>query len=169
MFFDFTSFFNFTTFLVCHFFINILLLCFCTTSFSEIYFLLCFSTKWTLVSCSLSHSDRWMYYTKSSHRRCSVRKSLRPATLLKKRSDTGVFLWILGNFLEHLFDRAPPGDLFRYMAKVTHVVDASRETENSVEVVLKNLLNSFSKYLAAFPQLYKNKASITRADSRIMF
>ena len=33
-----------------------------------------------------------------------------PITLLKKNSGTSVFLWILLNFLEHLFHRTPPGD-----------------------------------------------------------
>ena len=39
-------------------------------------------------------------------------KSLRPATLLKRDSGTGVFLWILGNFSEHLFYRTPLCDCF---------------------------------------------------------
>ena len=34
----------------------------------------------------------------------------RSATLLKRDSHTGVFLWILQNFQEHLFHRAPPDD-----------------------------------------------------------
>ena len=38
----------------------------------------------------------------------------KPATLLKKDSGTGVFLWILQNFQEHLFYRTPPGDCFWY-------------------------------------------------------
>ena len=40
--------------------------------------------------------------------------SLRPATLLKRDSGKGIFLWILRNFLEHLFRRALPGDCFCY-------------------------------------------------------
>ena len=32
----------------------------------------------------------------------------RPATLLKRDPDTGVFLWILRNFWEHLFHKTPP-------------------------------------------------------------
>ena len=32
----------------------------------------------------------------------------RPATLLKKDSNTSVFKWNLGNFLEHFFHRTPP-------------------------------------------------------------
>ena len=35
---------------------------------------------------------------------------LRPATLLKKDSGAGVFLWILRNFWEHFFYRTPPDD-----------------------------------------------------------
>ena len=31
-----------------------------------------------------------------------------PATLLKRGSDTGVFLWILRNIQEHLLNRTPP-------------------------------------------------------------
>ena len=37
---------------------------------------------------------------------------LRPATLLKRDSGAEVFLWILGNFSEHLFYRAPSDDYF---------------------------------------------------------
>ena len=71
---------------------------------------------------------------RSSHRRCSIKKgvpkkfrkiyrktlvpecllchlSLRPATLLKKRPGTDVFLWILRNLQEHLFYRTL-GDFF---------------------------------------------------------
>ena len=35
-----------------------------------------------------------------------------PATSLKKRLWTGVFLWILQNFYEQLFYRTPPSDYF---------------------------------------------------------
>ena len=56
--------------------------------------------------------------TRSSYRRCSIKKlvlkisqyaqkntgqSRRPATLSKRGSSKGVFLWILRNFQEHLF------------------------------------------------------------------
>ena len=34
-----------------------------------------------------------------------MKERLWPATLLKKRSGTGVFLWILRNFSEHLFGK----------------------------------------------------------------
>ena len=65
----------------------------------------------------------WSFY-RSNHQRCSMRKGvlrnfakftgkhlcqslffcrLRPATLLKRDSGTGFFLWILGNFSEQLF------------------------------------------------------------------
>ena len=37
---------------------------------------------------------------------------LRPATLLKKESGTGVSLWIVQNFLEHLFYRTTLDDCF---------------------------------------------------------
>ena len=37
---------------------------------------------------------------------------LRPATLLKRVSGTGVFLWILQNFSKQLFYRTPLGDCF---------------------------------------------------------
>ena len=37
---------------------------------------------------------------------------LRPATFLKRDPGTGVFLWILRNFLEHLFHRTPLDDCF---------------------------------------------------------
>ena len=39
-------------------------------------------------------------------------KSLKPATLLKRDSGTGVFLWNWWNFQDYLFDRTPPGDCF---------------------------------------------------------
>ena len=42
----------------------------------------------------------------------------RSATLLKKDSSTGVFLWILRNFEEHLFYRTPPGDYFRIKSDI---------------------------------------------------
>ena len=35
-----------------------------------------------------------------------------PATLLKKNSGAGIFLWILWNFSEHLFYRTPLNDCF---------------------------------------------------------
>ena len=38
--------------------------------------------------------------------------SQRPAALLKRHSGTGVFLWILRNFLDHLFYRTPLDDCF---------------------------------------------------------
>ena len=38
---------------------------------------------------------------------------LRPATLLKKvESGTGIFLWILQNFYEYLFNRTLPNNCF---------------------------------------------------------
>ena len=37
---------------------------------------------------------------------------LRPATLLKRDSDTGVSLSVLQHFQEHLFYRTPPDDCF---------------------------------------------------------
>ena len=74
--------------------------------------------------------------TRSSHRSCSLKKDVlkkfvkftgkhqcwslffhkitgqQPATLLKKRSNTGVFLLILRNFWEYLFQRTHSGDCF---------------------------------------------------------
>ena len=60
---------------------------------------------------------------RSSHQRCSVRKSVlinftkftgkhlcQSPFFNKKDSGTGVFLWILWNFYEHLFHRTPPDD-----------------------------------------------------------
>lgn len=35
-----------------------------------------------------------------------------PENLLKRASREGIFLWILGNFQEHLFDRTLPGGCF---------------------------------------------------------
>ena len=37
-------------------------------------------------------------------------QAVKLASLLKKDSGTGVYLWNLKNFLEHLFYRTPPGD-----------------------------------------------------------
>ena len=37
---------------------------------------------------------------------------LRSETLLKWDSATGVFMWILQDFYEHIFHRKPPGDCF---------------------------------------------------------
>ena len=74
--------------------------------------------------------------TKSSHWKCSLKKNAlkkfakftgkhlcwslffrkvtgqKPATLLKKDSNTGVFLLILRNFQEHLFQRTYSGNYF---------------------------------------------------------
>ena len=89
------------------------------------------SKKKLLVIC---HSYR------SKHQRCSIKKSilksftkftgkhscqslflnkvasLRPSTLLKRDSGTGVFLWILWNFQEHLFYRTPPDIMCKMIA-----------------------------------------------------
>ena len=66
-------------------------------------------------------------WSRSSHSRCSARKGVlrnftkftgkhhEPATLLKRDSSTGVFLWILRSFQEHLFHRAPLDDCFSYI------------------------------------------------------
>ena len=48
----------------------------------------------------------------SQENSCATASGLRPATLLKRDSGTGVFLWILWHFYEHLFYRTPPGDCF---------------------------------------------------------
>ena len=46
---------------------------------------------------------------------------LRPATLLKKASGTGVFLWILWNFQEHIsFQNASGGCFSTFIAYVSH-------------------------------------------------
>ena len=39
-------------------------------------------------------------------------QAFKPATLLKRDSNTGVFLLILWNFKEHFFRRTPPDDCF---------------------------------------------------------
>ena len=39
-------------------------------------------------------------------------KTFSSVTLLKKSSNTGVFLWTLQNFKEHIFYRIPPDDCF---------------------------------------------------------
>ena len=80
---------------------------------------------------SLFEANVDVFKIRSSHRTCSLRKSvlrnfakftrkhlcqsllfnkvagLRPATLLKRDSGMGVFLWILQNFYKHLFYRTP--------------------------------------------------------------
>ena len=45
-----------------------------------------------------------------NHSEAAARRVLRPATLLKKRLRTGVFLRILQNDYEHLFYITPPAD-----------------------------------------------------------
>ena len=46
---------------------------------------------------------------------------LRPATLFKKASGTGVFLWILWNFQEHVFlQNASGGCFWTFIAYVSH-------------------------------------------------
>ena len=49
---------------------------------------------------------------------CS-QESCRPATLLKTGSDTGDLLWILQNFLEHLFQRTSADGYFRFFRTAT--------------------------------------------------
>ena len=46
--------------------------------------------------------------------------SPRPAALLKRDSSTGVFLWILLNFQEHLFYRSPP--VIAFDAKILNML-----------------------------------------------
>ena len=48
-------------------------------------------TYWLMMTLDVENS-------RSNHRRCSVRKMFRPTTLLKRDSDTGVFLWSLQKF-----------------------------------------------------------------------
>ena len=65
---------------------------------------------------------RGIFIGKSSQRRCSIEegvlKNLKKFTgkhlcqSLKRDSGTGILLWILLNFLEHLFYRTPPDDCF---------------------------------------------------------
>ena len=50
---------------------------------------------------------------------------LRPAFLFKRDSDTGVFLWILRNFQEHIFYWTPP---------VTASVFTSRDVERKLPI-----------------------------------
>ena len=56
---------------------------------------------------------------KDSHQRCSIKEAalknplvFRPATLLKRDSSTGAFLWILRNFYGHLFWRTSANDSY---------------------------------------------------------
>ena len=63
--------------------------------------------------------ERCSYKFRKIHRKTPVPESpfliklqVRPTTLLKKDTGTGVFLWILRNFKEHLFYKTPPGDCF---------------------------------------------------------
>ena len=81
-------------------------------------------------SCTQIRSSHWMCSIKKGIRRNFTKftgkhmcqslffnklAGLSPATLLKERkrdSGTGVFLWILWNFYEHLFHRTPLDDCF---------------------------------------------------------
>ena len=54
-------------------------------------------------SFSFYHMCNWVG-SRSSHQRCLV------TTLLKRNSGKGIFLWILRNFLEHIFYRTLLGD-----------------------------------------------------------
>ena len=63
------------------------------------------------------------------HRETPVLKSLfnkvaglRPATSWKRDSDTGVFLWILRNFLEHLFWSISANDCFCSMVSCSRFI-----------------------------------------------
>ena len=63
-----------------------------------------------------SSVSSWSYSTRREKTCCILLDlymwSLRPAILLKGDSGTGVFLWILRNFSEHLFNRTHPDDCF---------------------------------------------------------
>ena len=53
--------------------------------------------------------------SQNSHEIICVRQSTffdKVDNLIKKETDTGVFLWILRNFSEHLFYRTPLGNCF---------------------------------------------------------
>ena len=91
------------------------------------HFLLSFEKFFLALLCSTLSSSSLSSRYKSRHRRCSIQKTVlkkfatftgkhlcwshfliklliwRPATLLKRESNTGVFLWILGHCKEDLF------------------------------------------------------------------
>ena len=97
---------------------------------------MCNKVNLRILQHSINMCIKKSYFDRSSHLRCSVRKGfprnfakftgkhlcqslffnkvagLRPATLLKKRIDTGLFLRILQNFQVQLFYRKPLGDCF---------------------------------------------------------
>ena len=54
---------------------------------------------------------------------------LRPVTLFKKGSCTGVFLWILRNFWEHLFLQDTFDGCYWYLRDVNHSLEKSYLTE----------------------------------------
>ena len=59
-----------------------------------------------------------------------------PATLFKKGSGTGVFLWYLQNFQEHLFYRAPlvaASQSFGYILQLTNATNAIQMQTASTE------------------------------------
>ena len=62
---------------------------------------------------------------------------LRPATLLKKVSGTGVFLRILRNFQKHLFYRTPPDECFykirRLEDRFTGIIGDSAVDNSTIE------------------------------------
>ena len=79
----------------------------CQTSYTAIWIIICKKSSRLI---SILHTHR------SSHQRC-----LRPATLLKQDSGTGLFLWVLRNFLEHFFYRTLLDDGF--CTHLCYVVD----------------------------------------------
>ena len=81
--------------------------------------LLMFYSHW---KCSLKKAVLYTFAKFTGKHLCQstifnkVTGRLRPATLLNKRSYTGVFLSILGKIKEHVFYRTPSDDCFIFVA-----------------------------------------------------
>ena len=89
----------------------------------------------------------------SSHPRCSIKKDVlknfakltgkrlcqslffNKVAVLRPATGTGVFLWILRNFQEQVFYRAPPGDCFWFLTHSWVITTISKETQYAVSVL----------------------------------
>ena len=117
---------------------------------------------------------------RSSHQRCSVKKVVlkdfanftgehpcwslflitlqvfRPASLLKRDSNTDVYLWNLRNFSEHLFWRTSAKEFFYLFRRVSTRRDLDRVRSSFLKVTI------FFEWNAAISFIYKLKnVSIT--------
>ena len=135
--------------------------------------------RWTTFQLAVALAHSYLCLIRSSHRRCSVRKKVfleilqnsqentcaRGSFLIKLQawacnfiSGTGVFLWILRNFKQHLFYRTPPGDCFCLIECWTFL-DCSQCFSLNWSVLLLKWVLSASCKLMQFDYWWQDKSS----------